>query len=307
MRARSVEAMRVVRPWIAIPAIAVIAGAIGALCTRSALVAVAAGLLAAALASAIRAFAGSGAPAVVAATAGATLGVLGWLDLGGSARGGFAGAAAMFAICELVRPRVPIRGVIDSPWPAVGAGVVAAILDPSYAPLVAITAVSVVASPASRPRWVVVLPVIGAAVALAALLAACARGGALARLELAWSGHAAHRIDAIGMLRAAGIDSARSHRSPQSPGSFNARHVVESRRRRRSASSRSRRWTRSPVRPSGRRCRSSPRSVRESRSADWPRWSGFRSARHSSARPPGSCSSPCRRGRSWPDAEVRTA
>jgi hypothetical protein len=197
---RSVEAMRVLRPWIAIPTIAVVAGVIGGLTTRSALVAAAAGLLGAALAAAIRAFVGSTGPAAIAAAAGAGLGVLGWLELGADTRGAFAGAAAMFAICELVRPRVPI----GSPWPAVGAGMVAAVLDPSYAALLAVTAAWLVASPTRRPRWVVVLPMVGALVAVVAVLAACAHGGRLARLEAAWSGHPRLPIDAVALVRAVG-------------------------------------------------------------------------------------------------------
>ncbi len=199
-RPRSVEAMRVLRPWIAIPAIAVVASVIGGLSTRSAVVAIAAGLLGAALAAAIRAFAGSSGPAAIAAAAGAAFGVLGWLELGGGARSAYAAAAAMFAICELVRPRVPI----GSPWPAVGAGAVAAALDPSYAVLLAITGAWTVASPTRRPRWVVVLPMLGALVAVAAILAACAHTGKLARLEVAWSGHPRLPIDAIALLRAVG-------------------------------------------------------------------------------------------------------
>jgi len=182
--------MRVLRGWLVIPAVAALAATLAVLTARSSDQAIAGGigaaLLGAALAAAIRAFVGTGAPAAIAAASGSALGVLGWLDAGGDARGALAGAAAAFAICELVRPREPLA----SPWPALGAATLAATLAPAYAALPAVTAMFVVASPAPRPRWVIALPIAGVLVAALAVVAAVAHGGALARLDHAWSGHA---------------------------------------------------------------------------------------------------------------------
>jgi hypothetical protein len=183
--------MRALRSWIAIPAIAVVAAVLAVGSERSFLEVGAAAVLAAALAAAIRAFVGAGVLGAIAAGAGSVLGVLGWLEPAAqphAARAALAGAAAMFAVCELVRPRAPT----SSPWPAVGASVLAGVLDPAYAPLVAISSAAVLAAPIPRPRWIIVLPLAGVLVALLALLAAWSRTGALARLELAWSGHLGH-------------------------------------------------------------------------------------------------------------------
>ena len=181
--------MRVLRGWLVIPVVAALAATAAALTARSADAAIAGGLgaalLAAALAAAIRAFVGTGAPAAIAAASGSALGVLGWLDTGGDVRGAFAGAAAAFAICELVRPREPLA----SPWPAVGAAALAAALAPAYAALPVVTATFVISSPGPRPRWAIALPIAGGVVAALAIVAACAHGGALARLDHAWSGH----------------------------------------------------------------------------------------------------------------------
>ena len=191
--------MPVVRPWLVIPAVAVAAGAIAGVVSHVPIVAVAAALLGAALAAAIRAFVGVDGPATVAVAAGAALGVLGWLELGGGARPAMAGAAAMFAICELARAKDPTA----SPWPAVVAAAVAGVLDPAYAALVAIAGVQLVATPV-RPRWTIAVPIAGLAIALVAVLAAFAHRGALAQLELAWAGHTPGHGVALATLGRAG-------------------------------------------------------------------------------------------------------
>lgn len=188
--------MREPRSWIVIPALAVAAAAVAALVMHSAAAAIGAGLLAAALAAAIRAVAGDGGPAAIAAGAGAALGVLGWISLGGAPRDAIAGAAAMFAICELVRP----RDAAASPWPAVGAGALAAVLSPAYALLAAIAAARAFERwPGRRPRWAVLVPVAGAFVAAAAVAVAF---GAFASLGRAWSGHASSMLDRARVLAA---------------------------------------------------------------------------------------------------------
>ena len=176
--------MRLLRPWLVIPLVAIAAGAVAAVALRSPAPAVAAALLAAALAAAIRAFIGAG--AAIASVAGSAVGVLGWLDAGADVRAAVAGAAAAFAICEVVRAKPPLA----SPWPALGAAGVACALAPAYAALPTVAAAALVASPSARPRWVVALPIAGVLVAATAVLAASAHDGMLARLEHVWSGHA---------------------------------------------------------------------------------------------------------------------
>jgi hypothetical protein len=156
--------MPAARPWLVIPVIAVLTGAVVAALARSPELAVVAALLAAALAAAVRAFVDAGAIAQVSAVTAAVLGVLGWFELATpTARPAIAGAAAMFAICELVR-----RAVGASPWPALGAAVLAAALDPAYAalPVVAATVVAI----ASPSRRMVALPIACGALAVIAVL-----------------------------------------------------------------------------------------------------------------------------------------
>jgi hypothetical protein len=160
--------MPAARPWLVIPVIAVLIGAVAAALARSPELAVAAALLGAALAAAVRAFVGAGAIAAVSAVTAAVLGVLGWFELATpSARAAIAGAAAMFAICELVR-----RSVDASPWPALGAAVLAAALDPAYAalPVVAAIVVAIVSPSRRRPRWLVALPIACGALAVIVVL-----------------------------------------------------------------------------------------------------------------------------------------
>ncbi len=115
----------------------------------------------------LRAFVGAGGIAAVAATTGAALGVLGWFELATpSVRAAIAGAAAMFAICELVR-----RSADTSPWPAVGASALAAVLDPAYAVLPIVAAMAVVASsPRRLKRWSIALAIGCGAVAVIVVL-----------------------------------------------------------------------------------------------------------------------------------------
>ncbi|HEX4453726.1 MAG TPA: hypothetical protein VH143_22805 [Kofleriaceae bacterium] len=168
--------MPAARPWLVIPVIAALSGAAIGAAARSVELALAAALLGAALAAAVRAFVGAGGIAAISAATGAALGVLGWFELATpSARAAIAGAAAMFAICELVR-----RSAETSPWPAVGAGALAAVLDPTYAALPVVAVMVVVASlPRRLRRWSIGLA-IGCG-AIAAVVAVVHVGGSAPR------------------------------------------------------------------------------------------------------------------------------
>ncbi len=172
------------RPWLVIPVVGFASLAIAATTGRSIEAALATALLGAALAAAIRAFVGPSAAAAIAAAAGALIGVLGFIELGEVMRGALAGAAAMFAICELARPKLPTA----SPLPAVGAALVAAVLDPSYVTLFAVAGVHLVTTPWPRPRWVIAVPIAGVLAVGLAVVAAIAHG----RLWKVWLGHAPH-------------------------------------------------------------------------------------------------------------------
>jgi hypothetical protein len=161
--------MSAARPWLVIPVIAALTGAAIGVLARSPELALAAALLGAALAAAVRAFVGAGAIAAVSAVTAAALGVLGWFELATpSERAAIAGAAAMFAICELARRRPGIQDA--SPWPALGAAVLAAVLDPAYAALPVVAACVVVAAARPRPRWLIAMPVACGALAVIVVL-----------------------------------------------------------------------------------------------------------------------------------------
>jgi hypothetical protein len=169
-----------VRTWLAIPALALACAAIAVANGATPAVAAAVGALGAALAAAVRAFAGASIAATVAAATGALLGALAFLDLPAeSIRAALAGACGLFAIAELARP----APVAASPWPAFGAAVVAAALDPSYVALPAIAGARLVTGPWSRPRWAIALPIAGALAVVLAVVAA----RSLPELWAAWS------------------------------------------------------------------------------------------------------------------------
>jgi len=106
-------------------------------------------------------------------------------------RAALALAAAAWAIAELARagsaapPPVP-------PIVAAVPAIVAAVLDPSFVALVAITGAHVVAAPVPRPRWALAVPAAGViAIALAAIA-----GTRWPALGAAWFGRPAHTVDA---------------------------------------------------------------------------------------------------------------
>ncbi|MDB4958581.1 MAG: hypothetical protein JWO36_6150 [Myxococcales bacterium] len=173
-----------------IPVIAIASMAIAATAGQLAIPALAIGALGAALCTAVRAFAGNSLAASIAAGAAALLGVLGLLDTSGFsvARAAFAGAAAIFAISELAR-LTPVK----SPYPAIGAAVLAAILDPSFVGLTAIAGARFVVGPWPRPRWAAVAaPGLGVAAFVLAVIAALAHHGVLSTLWIAWTGGPPH-------------------------------------------------------------------------------------------------------------------
>jgi len=171
------------RTWLAIPVLALACAALAAATGATPAAAAAIGVLGAALAAAVRAFAGASIAATVAAATGALLAALAFVGSvdAGIVRAALAGACGLFSIAELARP----SPVAASPWPAFGAAAVAAALDPSFVALPAIAGARLVTGPWSRPRWAIALPIAGVlAVALAVIAA-----HSVPELWTAWSGH----------------------------------------------------------------------------------------------------------------------
>ena len=175
------------RSWLAVPFAGVVCAAL-ALASRSPGEAAAIGVAGAALAAAVRAFAGPSAAAAAAAVIGAMIGAFALLEMPGLlVRAPLACAAAAFAIGELVRPAPPGA----SPWPAVGAAVVAAVLDPSFTVLVAISGWK--ASRAAWARYVLAVPAAGVLATALAVIAALR----WPQLWTLWTGHAPHALDPL--------------------------------------------------------------------------------------------------------------
>ena len=173
------------KTWLAIPIVAIACAALAFLLREPPPAALAVGALAAAAAAAVRGFGGSSVAAATTASAAAVLACLCTLDLGvhDLARDALAAAAALFAIAELARP-LPVDA---SPLPAIGAALVAGVLDPSYVALLAITGVRLLLGPWSRPRWALVVPIVGTLAIGIALLAACSEAGVFAELWHVWA------------------------------------------------------------------------------------------------------------------------
>jgi hypothetical protein len=178
------------KTWLAIPIMAIVCAALGFACHHEPPGIVAIGALAAATAAAVRAFAGASVAAAIASAAAALLATLGVLELPALEqlhpdlpRTALAAAAAMFAIAELARP-LPVDA---SPLPAIGAALVAGVLDPAYVALFAIAGVRFLLGPWTRPRWAAVIPIIGTLAIGIAVLAGCARSGVFAELWHVWT------------------------------------------------------------------------------------------------------------------------
>ena len=106
---------------------------------------------------------------------------------GASARAWIAIAAVGWTLVELARPTT-------SPLVAVLPATVAAVLDPSFVALIAIAGARLVTAPWERPRWAIAVPVLGGLLAVLAVIACLAHGGAFAALANRWTGFAADPI-----------------------------------------------------------------------------------------------------------------
>jgi hypothetical protein len=173
------------KTWLAIPVLAIACAGLALAANQPIEVALAVAALGAALAAAVRAFAGPSIAVAVASTAASLVGVLSLLELGVPelARASIACAAGLFAIGELVRPLPPGA----SPWPALGAALLAGILDPSFTPLLPIAGVRLITGPWSLPRWTHAIPVLGVLVLALAVLTVLFRDRALAELWMLWA------------------------------------------------------------------------------------------------------------------------
>ena len=188
------------RTWLAIPPTGLACVALAIAAGLPPVAVLACGALGAALAAAVRACDGpSLATAIVAAAAG-LLGVLGvvQLDDASAARAAFAGAAALFAIAEVARVESA------SPLPALGAAVVAAVLDPAYLVLVPVAGLRFAFGPWPRARWAIAVPLAGLLACALAALAALAHAGTFALLWVAWSGHPGPAVPGARVLWLAG-------------------------------------------------------------------------------------------------------
>lgn len=188
------------RSWLIIPAMGVVSAvAAAALGERAPIELSACGVAGASIAAAIRALIGDS-PASLAGAVVAPLLMIAMLfdpAIGGaSARAWIAIAAVGWTLVELARPTT-------SPLVAVLPATVAAVLDPSFVALIAIAGARLVTAPWERPRWAIAVPIAGALLAVLAVIACLARGGALAALADQWTGHAAEPIG-LGRLVAQG-------------------------------------------------------------------------------------------------------
>ncbi len=192
------------KTWLVIPALAIAAAALGLAARHSPPTALALGALGAAITAAVRGFTGPSIAAAVAASAASLLGVLAMLELPQLevARASLACAAGMFAIAELVRP-LPTN---PSPWPALGAALVAMVVDPAFAPLFVVTGVRYVTGPWPQPRWALLIPAAGVlVVALAAITATLhTRSDLLASLWSHWAARGAGIAEPLAMLGSLG-------------------------------------------------------------------------------------------------------
>lgn len=191
------------KTWLVIPALALVAAGLALAARHLPETAVAVGALGAALAAAVRAFTGPSVAAAVAATAASLLGVLAVLELPevDVARAALASAAGMFAVGELVRPLPPDA----SPWPALGAALVAVVIDPAFATLLAVAGVRYVTGPWPQPRWALLAPAAGVLVVALAMMTTLLRDGLLSELWAVWAWRSAVTAgEPLGVLLALG-------------------------------------------------------------------------------------------------------
>ncbi|MGE0867123.1 MAG: hypothetical protein AB7P03_01080 [Kofleriaceae bacterium] len=193
------------------------AGAATALGSRSPELIVAVGAAGGSAAAAIRALAGDSPASLAAAAIAPLLMIASWFDAGlvhdamvrGAAfdasmlddtmmlRTALAFAAMGWCIVELSRPT-------STPLVAALPAVVAGVLAPSTVALIAIAGARAMSAPWQRPRWAVMIPVIGTLAIAAAVVAGGAHGGPVAELGAVWFGQPATPIDPTGWLARAG-------------------------------------------------------------------------------------------------------
>jgi hypothetical protein len=188
------------KTWLAIPALAIACAGLAFLARTPVEVAIAIGAVGAALAAAVRAFAGPSLAVAVAAGAASLVGALALVAMRADLRDAIACAAGMFAVAELARPLLPDA----SPWPALGAAACAAILDPSFVVLVPAAGVRLATGPWSLPRWTFAAPAIGLLAVVLAILAALIGDGVLADLWTTWAGRSRQVGDPIAVVLALG-------------------------------------------------------------------------------------------------------
>jgi hypothetical protein len=174
------------RPWFVVLAAALACAGLGALARLPWLAVAALAPCGAAVAAAVRAYAGSSPAALLAAGASALLAACALVSTCDVhlVHAACAVAAGAFAIAELVRPMPPDA----SPLPAYGAALVAAALDPSFAALAVIASVRIVSGPWLRPRGAVVAPIVGGLVVAVAFAAALVHRGPFEALWARWAG-----------------------------------------------------------------------------------------------------------------------
>lgn len=177
------------RAWSVIPALGALAALGAAALGDPPVAALAAGLLAAALTAAIRAYAGDEPAVLAGAATGALVGTAAALAAAHAApldvtRACLAGAAAAWTFVELVRPAPATARPAVALLPAT----IAAALDPAYVALVLVASIRYWRSPQRRGRWAIALPVVGAVLIGLAALALRAETGAFATLARAWTG-----------------------------------------------------------------------------------------------------------------------
>lgn len=173
------------KTWLVIPALAVVAAGLAVLARETPEAAVAVAALGAALAACVRAFVGPSGAGAVAACAASLVGVLCVLEVPNVdvLHDSLACAAGMFALGELVRPLPPD----PSPWPALGAALLAVIVDPAFTPLLCVAGIRYVTGPWPLPRWAIAAPIVGGLAVVLAVLAACVPHGVFAHLWSVWA------------------------------------------------------------------------------------------------------------------------
>jgi len=164
------------RPWLVIPAAAVVGAATGAL-LGGPLLAIALGAAAAAITAAVRALLGD-APAALAAAVMAALIVV---AIAGAEA---IGARPLLAIAGLAWTIAELARTTSSPMVAMLPALIAGIADATLVPLVPLAATRLVTAPWRRPRWVIAVPIAASLATLVAVLLLASPTGD------AWAGRA---------------------------------------------------------------------------------------------------------------------